>query len=210
VSPYDVSLTAVTVPSITAALARASQLGIVFLLLLACDGSAPRATRAPSDGAAAGRGGGTLEYLFPTFGEPDPSTFVALSTPLREYMYHRKRAIIRGNTDSLWARYPELRIGAGTANGINAEGLRVAGLRAIHAIDGNVSLEGRERFRVLVSGDTARVAMHGSEGYLWPGFDHETVSELLLELTLVRQGGQWTVVRTHEIGESELHQRLTR
>ncbi|HEX2094313.1 MAG TPA: hypothetical protein VHG28_18060 [Longimicrobiaceae bacterium] len=142
----------------------------------------------------------------PIPGEVDPATYVELDAPVREYFHHRKKAMLAGDPEVPWRRYPELRQG-GPAGGINAEGSHVAAFRGVPLLDGDVHVELDPRIRI--SGDTTEVRVHGTESYLRQDFQ-QSAWELEMRLLLVRRDGAWTVVRTDETTDAERHQERRR
>lgn len=108
---------------------------------------------------------GYLSAFKDGYAEPDPSTWVILMSPVREYLYYRKQAVINQNVSKLWERYPDLKQ-ANPQSGINAEASVVANYRTFKLVDGNIQAEHYERLKAKVSGDRAEVIIHGMETYL--------------------------------------------
>jgi hypothetical protein len=135
--------------------------------------------------------------------EPDPATWVMLMKPVREYFYYRKQAVVTGNIQVLWERYPALSQGEDIREGLNAEAFFVENMKGLKPFDGNMSPESYEPMKVIVSGDQAAVLTHGSEMYLFREADgqlDESGSELKIILFMCSNGsGQWTVYQTHDI-----------
>jgi len=136
------------------------------------------------------------------FIEPDPETWVLFMHVVREYLYYRKLAVIAGDVEVLWKRYPALKNGVDVAKGVNAEEFFIKNMQIIKPFDGNISPEGYERMKVKVSGETAEVLIHRMELYLCLdeyGKFEDSGGEFKEILFLIRQGNQWTVEKTQDI-----------
>lgn len=137
------------------------------------------------------------------FAEPDPATYVALIAPVREYLYHRKRAFIAGDVTEFLARYPALGQGADPAAGINDEARLIALYkRTFTLIDGDIDPEHYERIKVRRDGASAEAIINMLEVYVRPDFSI-TGGQVRLKLSLQQIGGTWTVVRTDALNEGE-------
>ncbi len=100
------------------------------------------------------------EYLktFKTgFSEPDSSQLIKLTSPVREYLYYRKQAILNQDVSKLWLRYPELKQNIA----LNHK------YQSVKALDSNIEPEKYERLKVKVAGDVAEAIIHGTESYLY-------------------------------------------
>ncbi len=137
-------------------------------------------------------------------GEIDPATFVVVDPIVREYLHHRKRAVIAGDPEILFRRYPELRDAGRAGEGVNAEALHVRGFGGTPLIDGDVLPEAGGRYRAEIAGDSGRIHVHAAEMYLRPDFG-VSGGGLEVELTVRRRDGRWDVVRTDEVTLAEAH-----
>jgi len=136
------------------------------------------------------------------FTEPDPETWVMLMPAVREYFYYRKQAVIAGNAEVLWKRYPELRDGADIPVGINAEEFFINNMQGLKPFDGNIFPESYEKIQVNYLDEKAEILTHGMELYLYAdetGMFEDSGSEFKLIIFLRRQDNQWLVYKTHDI-----------
>jgi hypothetical protein len=101
------------------------------------------------------------------FSEVNPNQWSMLMSPVREYLYYRKQAVVNGDVSQLWARYPELKQSAVPDQGINLEPAVIDSYQSFQPIDGNIEPEKYERLKAKVSGDQAEVIIHGMELYLY-------------------------------------------
>jgi|GEM_PF-5062439 len=107
------------------------------------------------------------EYLktFKTgFSEPDSNQLTTLTSPVREYLYYRKQAILNQDVSKLWLRYPELK--QNIALNPHAETLTTK-YQSVKPVDSNIDPEKYERLKVKVTGDVAEAIIHGTESYLY-------------------------------------------
>lgn len=126
-----------------------------------------------------------------------------LMPTVREYFYYRKKAVISGDVNVLWARYPGLKDDINVLKGINAERFFIDIYQALKPFDGNVNLQVYERVRVKMKGegDEAETLVHGTMIFLWideNGDFQDTGGEIEIVLFLRRDGEKWTVYRTDE------------
>ena len=138
-----------------------------------------------------------------SFSEPDPETWVKFMYIVREYFYYRKKAMVAGSAEILWKRYPELKQGIDISKRINSEGNTISNYQGLKPFDGNVEPEGYERMKVKLSGENAEVLVHGSELYLYrdeAGNFEDSGGELEIVLFLRKDGNQWTLYKTMEVG----------
>jgi hypothetical protein len=136
------------------------------------------------------------------FTEPDPETWVMLMPAIREYFYYRKKAVIAGKVEVLWARYPELKDGADFSSGINAEEFFINNMQGLKPFDGNIFPESYGQIKVIISGEKAEVLAHGMELYLYAdetGKFDDSGGEFKIIIFLRRQDDQWTVYKTQDI-----------
>jgi len=136
------------------------------------------------------------------FTEPDPGTWVMLMKPVQEYFYYRKKAVIAGNVQILWDRYPALKLGSENSRSFNAEPFFVEMMSVLKPFDGNIDPEGYGRIKVILSDGQAEVLVHGWELYLY--LDHGTFEdsggEFKIILFLCSQANQqWTVYQTDDV-----------
>jgi len=99
------------------------------------------------------------------FQEPDPSTWVKLMSPVREYLYWRKQAVIHQDANQIWNRYPRLRQGANSQTGVNT--LPWTMRNGMKPIDGNITPEASDRIKVKTNGEQVEVIVRGMELYLY-------------------------------------------
>ncbi|HLO32594.1 MAG TPA: hypothetical protein VK249_25830 [Anaerolineales bacterium] len=136
------------------------------------------------------------------FTEPDPGTWAMLMPAVREYFYYRKKAVITGNVEILWAHYPELKNGADLSNGINKEEFFINNMQGLKPFDGNIDPESYEKIKVKASNGEAEVLTHGMELYLYAdgaGKFDETGGEFKIIIFMKRQNKQWAVYKTDDI-----------
>lgn len=133
------------------------------------------------------------------FIEPEPSEWVNYIKPVREYFYYRTNAVLKGDIQILWDRYPDLRNNPDPKTGVNNEKYEVESLhKSFSLIDANFHLESRERMKIkTISEKEVIVLVHGGIGYLRDDFD-VSGGEMLIKLFLEHQENQWTVVKTDE------------
>ena len=134
--------------------------------------------------------------------DPDPTTWVMLMKPVREYFYYRKKAVVSGDIQALWNRYPPLSQGVDVSRGWNSEAFLVQNMRPLGPFDGDISIESYEQIKVIVSDTRAAVLTHGLEMYLTgaQGQFDESGSEFKIIVFVCELGDQsWTVYGTHDI-----------
>jgi hypothetical protein len=134
-----------------------------------------------------------------------PMATVGLETAVREYFHHRKKALLAGDLQLLWKRYPELSQGADVGAGVNWEGLEVDSARALRVVDVDFDLDHYERISYQLSGANAQATVHGLELYLLPDF-RTSGGEFKVTLYLRLGGDRWNVVRTDAVTLAEWHQ----
>lgn len=144
------------------------------------------------------------------FVEPDPDTWVMLMPAVREYFYYRKQAMLAGDVEVLWARYPELRNDADISKGINAEGSMISAYLGMKLFDGNVFPESYERIKVKAGEERAEVLVHGLELYLYrqeDGSFQDSGGEVWIDLYMRRSADrQWNVYKTDAVTDAEYGQ----
>jgi hypothetical protein len=143
------------------------------------------------------------------FVEPDPETYVRVLPAVLEYFYYRKKAMVAGNVEDLWAHYPELKNGVDAPKGINAESFFISNYQALKLFDGNISPEEYERFKVNGETDEIQVLVHGMELYLFldeKGQYSESGGEFKIVLYLRIQDDGWEVFKTDEVMQDEWQQ----
>ncbi len=166
--------------------------------------AANRAPGLPADMTACPASIASMPVAAQGFAEPDPETWVMLMKPVREYLYYRKQAVISGDPQILWDRYPAMAFGRDPAHGIDNEAFMIGNFQALKPFDGNIAPEAYDRIRVVLGEDgTAQVLVHGMELYLYVdpagGFD-ESGGEFKLVLFLFSRDDQaWTVCKTVDI-----------
>ncbi|WP_332645909.1 LptM family lipoprotein [Lysinibacillus sp. 54212] len=138
------------------------------------------------------------------FIEPESSSWVNYTKPIREYMYYRTQAVINDDINILWKRYPELKNSIDRNLGINVEKYEVETLnKDFELIDANYNIEAYERIKVqTINENEIIVLVHGAVTYLRNDFD-ESGGEHLIKIFLKRIENQWTVVKTDEYTQEE-------
>jgi len=136
---------------------------------------------------------------------PSSMATVGLETAVLEYFYHRKKALLAGDPQLLWKRYPELAQGGDPQSGVNDEGRLVQSLRALRMIDVDFDLDRVERVRYSLSGQNAEATIHGLYQYLLADFNR-TAGEFKMTLYLRLGSDRWNVVRTDDVTLSEWHE----
>jgi hypothetical protein len=142
------------------------------------------------------------EAEFPEFTEPDPETYVNLMQTLREYFYYRKQAVITGELDPFYERYPALDDGENVEDGINTEAWQVHSMQSLAPFDGNIFPEYYEKIRVREMEGEMQVLVHGMSLYLWKdseGRFDESGGEFKMMIFLIEEDGNWQVYRTDEV-----------
>jgi len=140
------------------------------------------------------------------FFRPDPETYVRVLPAVLEYFYYRKQAMIAGNVEILWEKYPELKNDTDFSKGINLEGFHISNYHGLKLFDGNIFPEAYEPIKVNVKPDEIRVLVHGMELYLFldkNGEFTESGGEIKIVLYLHMKNGHWVVFKTDEVLQSE-------
>jgi len=75
------------------------------------------------------------------FEEPDPETYVSIMPSLWEYFHLRKQAVMSGDTNEFFKRYPDLEFNINIESGINTESIFISDMHALSPVDGNVNPE---------------------------------------------------------------------
>lgn len=155
-------------------------------------------------GGCGGGGGGGEEPAREEYTPEELERLMEIDPVVNEYFHLRKRAMLDGDAEVLWERFPALRQPGPPGSGINAEGQRAAGWGETDVLDGDILAETDDRFRLELGADTVALQVRGREMYLRPDFRQ---SGWGLEMTLVLRRGAdgWEVVRTDEVTEMERH-----
>lgn len=135
----------------------------------------------------------------------------SVSMAVNEYFHLRKLAIMAGDVEILWSRFPQLRTGEDLPRGVNVEARRARyadGARSL--ADVIFDLDRYERMRVTVEGDEAVVRVHGLERYVEQDFSDGSAGEFVIDLYLRRDSERWSVVRTDEMTIGEYHEQRQR
>jgi hypothetical protein len=143
---------------------------------------------------------------FHHFAEPEPETYVRLLPIVQEYFYYRKQAVLSGDLDSFYQRYPKLSEGADLERGINIEAHLVESFYALQPIDGNIHPEYYEKIKIKDLHADLQILVHGMELYLWQdpvGAFNESGGEFKLVLFLQHKGDTWQIVQTDEVTLAE-------
>lgn len=150
----------------------------------------------------------TLSVIKLGFIEPDPSTFVKILPSLVEYFYYKKQAMIAGDPEILWKRYPDLKQGEDIYTGINTEAWTIGIYNSLDPFDGNMIIEYYERFKVKDSGNQIEVFIHGLELYTFINDNkfQDSGGEFKIFITLVEQDGNLTVIKTDRVTQAEWQQ----
>jgi len=141
-----------------------------------------------------------------SFTEPDPAVYVSLAPVVWEYFYFRKAAVLSGELDTFYARFPALTTGADPEQGINAEAHHVAGFQGFDLLDGDIFPEYYERFKIKHMGDQVQILAHGMELYLYrdaEGVFNQSGGEFKLVLSLRPAGVGWQLFQTDQVTQSE-------
>jgi hypothetical protein len=141
-----------------------------------------------------------------SFIKPDPADYVSLAPAVWEYFHHRKAAVLTGNVDAFYVRYPDLIIDADPLQGINAEAFHAAALQSFDLVDGDIFPEYYEPLRVKTMPDHIEILTHGMELYLYrdpAGNLNQTGGEFKIVLYLRPDGDGWTLFRTDAVSLAE-------
>jgi hypothetical protein len=163
---------------------------------------APTASSAPTPTLVLAGPGAPTPSITTGFTEPIPEVWVDVMPAVREYLYYRKKAVVAGDVEVLWKRYPDLKQGMDAKAGINVEKNTVQTYGILKPFDGNIVPEAYERIQVKMIGDTADVLVHGMEMYLVtfdPGKFDESGSEFRIILSIRKQNNLWTFYKTTDI-----------
>ncbi|WP_134703217.1 hypothetical protein [Ammoniphilus sp. YIM 78166] len=133
------------------------------------------------------------------FREPEPTEWVQYMKPVREYLYYRTQAVVKGDIEILWTRYPDLKNNVDPKTGVNNEIYEVDSLRAsFNLIDANFHPESYERMKIQTVNDREVIVLiHGGIGYLREDLD-ESGGGILIKLYIEHKDNQWIVVKTDE------------
>ena len=86
-------------------------------------------------------------------------------------------SLITNDIEALWEQYPELRNNVNVEQEINSEEFTVKNYQGLKPIDGNISPEHYERFKVKLTNGQAEVLVHGMELYTFLDEDEVTIGE---------------------------------
>ena len=139
---------------------------------------------------------------FHTYTEPDPETYVSLMTPVLEYFHFRKQAVLSGDLNAFYQRYPDLEHNTNVESGINTESTLISNMRALAPVDGNILPEYYEKIKVNQSENDVQVLVHGMELYLREnsqGEFSESGGEFKLVLYMRQHGKTWQIYKTDEV-----------
>ena len=137
---------------------------------------------------------------------PEPDVWAMLMKPVREYFFYRKKAVVEGNIQVLWDRYPDLKQGPVLPKGINAEASLVENMKGLKPFDGNVSPESYERIKVFLKDKQAEILVHGTELFLFKEqsqFQDSGGEFKILLFVCSQDNQQWTVYKTDEVTQAE-------
>lgn len=165
-------------------------LGLLILLALLPLGACAPAESPPASG----------------FIEPEPADYVQLAPVVWEYFYHRKDAVLSGNLNAFYVRYPDLAAGADPEQGINDEAFHVAAYQGFDLLDGDAFPAYYEPIRIKTLPDQVQILVHGLELYLYvdeAGHFSQTGGEFKIILTLQPDGEGWTIYHTDEVTLAE-------
>lgn len=140
------------------------------------------------------------------FIEPDPGDYVRLAPIVWEYFYHRKAAVLAGNLDAFYVRYPDLATGADPEQGINAEVFHVEAYQDFDLLDGDIFPAYYEPLQVRTLTDQVEILTHGMEMYLYrdaAGNLNQAGGEFKIVLTLRPDGDGWTLYHTDQVTLAE-------
>jgi hypothetical protein len=133
------------------------------------------------------------------FVEPDSSDWVEYIKPVREYFYYRTGAVLQNDIQVLWNQYPKLKEDIDVEKGINVEKFEVETLNeSFKLIDANFNEQRNEQIKIKeISEREVVVLVHGGIAYLRNDFE-ESGGEILIKLSLEKEGGRWMIVKTDE------------
>lgn len=139
---------------------------------------------------------------FSEFVQPDPETYVKLMPLIREYFFYRKQAVLNGEMDRFYDRYPALQERINIDQGINLEANEVHHMQSLAPFDGNILPEYYEKIRVRETEGEIQILVHGMALYLWKdsaGMFEESGGEFMMVIFLNKEGGEWHVYKTDEV-----------
>lgn len=142
--------------------------------------------------------------MFTEFSEPDPEIYVELMPVIREYFYYRKQAVLKGEMDVLYDRYPALETDINIDQGINIGASQVHHMQRLAPFDGEIFPEYYEKIRVWEEEDEdeVQILVHGMALYLWKdseGIYEESGGEFMMVIYAKDQGGDWQIYKTDEV-----------
>jgi hypothetical protein len=108
------------------------------------------------------------------FSKVDSTTWTSIMPPVREYLYHRKAAVVSQDGDKLWKRYPELKQKIQKADGNDFVQINTLPWTfknsQLKPIDGNIDAEAGGEIKTKNDGDKVQVIVRGMETYqYWHG-----------------------------------------
>jgi len=139
---------------------------------------------------------------FSEFVHPDPETYVTLMPLIREYFFYRKQAVLNGDMDGFFDRYPALEVGMNIDQGINIEASQVHNMQSLDPFDANISPEYYEKIRVRKIEAEIHISVHGIALYLWKdseGLFNESGGEFMIVIYAREQGDNWQIYKTDEV-----------
>lgn len=140
------------------------------------------------------------------FNEPDPEDYVSILPAILEYFHYRKEAIITGDMDAFYVRYPSLQSGVDISAGVNAEAFFVENMQELAPFNGDIHPEYYQKIRVRQAGEEIQVLLHGLELYLWQDMEgkyERSGGEFKLVLFMRQAGARWDIYRTDEVTLAE-------
>lgn len=139
---------------------------------------------------------------FSEFKEPEPEIYVSIMPAVLEYFFFRKQAVLSGDLNTFYQRYPELEFGTDIEKGINTESRFISNMHGLDPIDGNIHPAYYEKIKVHQSETGVQVLIHGMELYLQKnaqGEFSESGGEFELVLFMRQEGDLWQVYQTDEV-----------
>lgn len=136
------------------------------------------------------------------FAIPDPESYVRLMPYVREYFHLRKQAVINGNLNAFYERYPDLGKSSDRDQGINTEAYHVRNMQSLEPFDGNFFPEYYEKIKIHEMDGAVHVLVHGMEIYLWKndkGMIDESGGEFKMVISLSKVGETWEIYETDEV-----------
>ena len=138
----------------------------------------------------------------PDFTAPEPETYVNPMPAVLEYFHFRKQAVLSGDLNTFYQRYPDLEHNTNVESGINTESTLISNMRALAPVDGNILPEYYEKIKVNQSENDVQVLVHGMELYLREnsqGEFSESGGEFKLVLFMRQHGKTWQIYKTDEV-----------